>query len=105
MSLLIILLIGANIGWLASIVMLTDRPREVLLNVVLGVLGAFFCGVMASSVSLLEGITPVTLVAAAVGAAALLTIAHLAIDRHALAGCRAQARGGRDGVGRLDSAP
>jgi len=81
MSLLIILLIGANIGWLASILLLSDRPRDVLANVMVGVLGAFVCGVLASSVSLLEGITPATLLAAALGAAGLLALVNIASHR------------------------
>lgn len=84
MSLLIILLIGANIGWLASIVLLVDRPRDVIANVTLGVVGAFVFGVMASSVSLLEGITPVTLFASALGAAAVLGVVNLALRRDTL---------------------
>lgn len=77
MSLLILLLIGANIGWLASIVMRNDRARDVVGNVGLGVIGALVCGALASSVSLIEGITPATLIAAAVGALALLAIVNL----------------------------
>ncbi|MBU6269244.1 MAG: GlsB/YeaQ/YmgE family stress response membrane protein [Sphingomonadales bacterium] len=81
MSLLIILLVGANVGWLASILLLVDRTRDVLANVALGVVGAFVCGVLASSVSLLEGITPQTLLASALGAAALLALVKFAVAR------------------------
>ena len=81
MSLLIILLVGANVGWLASIMLLVDRTRDVLANVVLGVVGAFVCGVVASSVSLLEGITAQTLMASALGAAALLALVRFATAR------------------------
>ena len=89
MSLLLLLLIGANIGWLASIIRFVDRARDVLANVGIGVLGAFLFGVMASSVSLLEGVTPVTLMAAAIGAAALVTFANLAFPRGASGEVRA----------------
>lgn len=86
MSLLIILLIGANIGWLASIVMLVDRPGDVLANVGVGVLGAFLFGVLASSVSLLEGITPMTLVASALGAVLLVAGINLFNHRERITG-------------------
>ncbi|MDE2410210.1 MAG: GlsB/YeaQ/YmgE family stress response membrane protein [Sphingomonadales bacterium] len=81
MSLLIILLVGANVGWLTSILLLVDRVRDVLSNVAIGIAGAFVCGVLASSVSLLEGITPQTLLASAIGAAALLLVVNLAALR------------------------
>jgi uncharacterized membrane protein YeaQ/YmgE (transglycosylase-associated protein family) len=84
MSLLIILLIGANIGWLASIILLVDRPRDVFANVGIGVLGAFLFGVMASSVSLLEGITPLTLVVSAAGALVLVAAVNLFSHRDSL---------------------
>lgn len=84
MSLLIILLIGANVGWLASIVLLTDRPRDVLVNVGVGVLGAFLFGVLASSVSLLEGLTAMTLLASVIGAACLVAGANLFTRRDSL---------------------
>ena len=81
MSLLIILLVGASIGWLASIVQFADRARDVLANVVVGVIGAFVFGVMASSVSLLAGVTAETLLAAAIGAGLLLVVVGLAAHR------------------------
>jgi len=86
MSLLIILFIGANIGWLASIVLLVDRPTDVLVNVGAGTLGAFLFGVMASSVSLLEGITPTTLLVSAIGAALAVAATNLFTRRDALNG-------------------
>jgi uncharacterized membrane protein YeaQ/YmgE (transglycosylase-associated protein family) len=85
MSLLIILLIGANIGWLASIVLLVDRPRDVLANVGIGVVGAFLFGVLASSVSLLEGITALTLLVSALGATLLVAAVNLFSHREASA--------------------
>lgn len=86
MSLLIILFIGANIGWLASIVLLVDRPADVLANVGAGTLGAFLFGVMASSISLLEGITATTLLVSAIGAALAVAATNLFTHRQALNG-------------------
>jgi uncharacterized membrane protein YeaQ/YmgE (transglycosylase-associated protein family) len=81
MSLIIILLIGANIGWLASILFLVARARDVAANVAIGAVGALLFGGLASSISLLEGITPVTLLAAAVGSAVLLALGNIAFHR------------------------
>ena len=96
MSLLIILLLGASMGWLASIVLRDDTPRAVLARVGVGVVGAFVCGVMASSVSLLEGVTLATLLAAALGAAGLLAAIHV-LARH-----RLRHPGGHDAANRSD---
>ena len=40
-SLLIWVVLGGIIGWIASIVMRTDRQRGILLNVVVGIVGTF----------------------------------------------------------------
>ena len=42
------LLFGALIGWLASIVMRTDAQQGALMNIVVGIVGAFLGGFLAS---------------------------------------------------------
>jgi uncharacterized membrane protein YeaQ/YmgE (transglycosylase-associated protein family) len=44
MNLLIYLLIGAFVGWVASRIMGTDRQQGLLLNIVVGIVGAFIAG-------------------------------------------------------------
>lgn len=41
MELIIALLVGALIGWLASIIMKTDAQQGPLLNIVVGIVGSF----------------------------------------------------------------
>jgi uncharacterized membrane protein YeaQ/YmgE (transglycosylase-associated protein family) len=41
---LILLVFGALVGWLASIVMRTDAQQGLLLNIVVGIVGAFLGG-------------------------------------------------------------
>ena len=41
MGFLIWLIIGGVVGWLASLVMRTDGQQGILLNVVVGIVGAF----------------------------------------------------------------
>src|SRR3546814_15641697 len=41
MGLIITLIVGGIIGWLASIVMRTDAQQGIILNVVVGIVGAF----------------------------------------------------------------
>lgn len=40
------LLFGASVGWLASLVMRTDAQQGVLLNIVVGIVGAFIGGLV-----------------------------------------------------------
>jgi uncharacterized membrane protein YeaQ/YmgE (transglycosylase-associated protein family) len=42
------LLFGALVGWLASIVMRTDAQQGALLNIVVGIVGAFLGGFLAN---------------------------------------------------------
>jgi uncharacterized membrane protein YeaQ/YmgE (transglycosylase-associated protein family) len=44
MNLIIWLVVGGVIGWLASIVMKTDAQQGILLNVIVGIVGALIAG-------------------------------------------------------------
>ena len=44
MGLIILIIIGGILGWLASIVMRTDAQQGVLLNVIVGIVGALLAG-------------------------------------------------------------
>jgi len=44
MGLIILIIVGGIIGWLASIVMRTDGQQGVFLNVVVGIVGALLAG-------------------------------------------------------------
>ena len=44
MNFIIWLVIGGLIGWVASMIMKTDAPQGLLLNVVVGIVGAFVGG-------------------------------------------------------------
>ncbi len=44
MNLLIFLIIGALVGWVASRLMGTDRQQGLILNIVVGIVGAFVAG-------------------------------------------------------------
>jgi len=44
MNILIYLIIGAFVGWVASRIMGTDRQQGLLLNIVVGIVGAFIAG-------------------------------------------------------------
>ncbi|MFC4294308.1 GlsB/YeaQ/YmgE family stress response membrane protein [Novosphingobium tardum] len=44
MGLIILIIVGGILGWLASIVMRTDGQQGILLNVVVGIIGALLAG-------------------------------------------------------------
>lgn len=46
MNLIIWLVVGGIIGWLASLLMKTDAQQVVLLNVVVGIVGSFLGGLL-----------------------------------------------------------
>lgn len=46
MNFLIWLIVGGIVGWLASIVMRTDGQQGLILNVVVGIVGAFVAGLV-----------------------------------------------------------
>jgi uncharacterized membrane protein YeaQ/YmgE (transglycosylase-associated protein family) len=44
MGILVWLIVGGVVGWLASIIMRTDGQQGILLNVVVGIIGALLAG-------------------------------------------------------------
>lgn len=82
MNLLIILIVGGIIGWLASIVMRTDGQQGIILNVVVGIVGALLAGFLLTP---LLGGAPITsgafdirsLLVSFLGAVILLAIVNL----------------------------
>ena len=44
MGIIILIVVGGILGWLASIVMRTDGQQGILLNVVVGIIGALLAG-------------------------------------------------------------
>jgi uncharacterized membrane protein YeaQ/YmgE (transglycosylase-associated protein family) len=82
MTLILILIVGGILGWLASIVMRTDAQQGILLNIVVGIVGAFLAGFL---VTPLIGGAPITsgafdfrsLLASFLGALILLAIVNL----------------------------
>lgn len=82
MNIVIILIVGGVLGWLASIVMRTDGQQGIFLNVVVGIIGALLAGFI---ITPLIGGAPITsgafdirsLVASFLGAVVLLAIINL----------------------------
>lgn len=57
MNLIILLIVGGIVGWLASLIMRTDAQQGILLNIVVGIVGAVLAGLILSP---LIGTPPIT---------------------------------------------
>ena len=82
MGLIITLIVGGVIGWLASIVMRTDGQQGIILNVVVGIVGAVLSGYV---ITPFIGGAPITsgaldirsLISSFLGAVVLLAIVNM----------------------------
>ena len=75
-GLIVWLVIGGVVGWLASIVMRTDGQQGIFLNIIVGIVGAFIGGLLFGG-SINSAITPMTFLVSLVGAIILLAIVNL----------------------------
>jgi uncharacterized membrane protein YeaQ/YmgE (transglycosylase-associated protein family) len=78
MSFIIWLIVGGICGWLASLIMRTDAQQGIILNIVVGIVGAFIAGLLfGGGTSLNNGITIETFLYSLIGAVILLAIVNL----------------------------
>ena len=81
MGLLLTILLGGLAGWLASIAMNRDAEQGILLNIVVGVVGAFLANVLLAPLlgvsAVLSEVTVVGFLMAVLGAVVLLAIVNL----------------------------
>jgi uncharacterized membrane protein YeaQ/YmgE (transglycosylase-associated protein family) len=77
-NLIIWLLVGALIGWLASMVMRTDAQQGSLLNIVVGIIGAMIGGFLLGGPTInSDALNMTALLVSFVGAVVLLAIVNL----------------------------
>ena len=81
MGLLLTLLLGGLAGWLASLVMNRDAEQGVLLNIVVGIVGAFLANLLLAPLlgvpAVLDQVTFWGFVMAVLGAVVLLAVVNL----------------------------
>ena len=81
MGIVIWLVIGGIVGWLASIVMKRDGSQGILMNVVVGIVGAllagFFISPMVGVGTINDGVSVGSILVSLVGAIILLAIVNL----------------------------
>lgn len=71
------LIVGGVVGWLASLVMRTDAQQGILLNIVVGIVGAFLAGLLLGGGSINEDINLMSILYSLLGAIVLLAIVNL----------------------------
>ena len=76
-GLIVWLVIGGVVGWLVSLVMRTDAQQGILLNIVVGIVGAFIGGLIFSGGSINQGLSVYSFIVSLVGAIILLAVVNL----------------------------
>ncbi|MGY0800057.1 GlsB/YeaQ/YmgE family stress response membrane protein [Lysobacter sp. A286] len=82
MGIIIWLIVGGIIGWIASMIMKTDGQQGIFLNIIVGIVGAFLGGWLAGVLgiaggSIGDGISIPSILISLVGAVVLLAIVNL----------------------------
>lgn len=81
MGIIIWLIVGGIVGWLASLVMRTDGQQGILLNIVVGIVGALLAGFIISPMvgvgTINSGLSIGTFLVSLLGAIILLAIVNL----------------------------
>ncbi len=76
-NLLIWLILGGLIGWIASIVMRTDAQQGILLNIVVGIVGAFIGALIFYRGEMTQPVTMRSFIVALLGSLILLALVNL----------------------------
>ena len=77
MGIIMWLIVGGVVGWLASLIMRTDAQQGVLMNIVVGIVGAVIAGLVLGQGSINQGLTVETFLWSLLGAVILLAIVNL----------------------------
>lgn len=77
MGLLILIVVGALLGWLATIILRIEDGRTILANALVGVLGSLVAGLIAGNGAIFGTVSGVALLWAVVGAAVSLAVFNL----------------------------
>lgn len=81
MGIIVWLIVGGIVGWLASIIMKRDAQQGILLNIIVGIIGAliggWLIGPLLGAGSINDGITVMSFIVSLIGAVILLAIVNL----------------------------
>ena len=71
------LIIGGVVGWLASLIMRTDAQQGILMNIVVGIVGALIAGFLLGKGNINHGLSIETFLWSLLGAVILLAVVNL----------------------------
>lgn len=79
MGIILWIIFGGLVGWIASLVMKTDAQQGIVLNVVIGIIGAFLGGILMSFLGKggVGGFNLYSFIVALIGAIALIWIVKM----------------------------
>ncbi len=81
MGIIVWLVMGGLVGWIASMIMGTDGQQGIILNIVVGIVGAmiggWLIGPMLGAGSINDGLTVMSFVVSLIGAVLLLAVVSL----------------------------
>lgn len=77
MGLILWLIVGGVVGWLASLIMRTDAQQGIILNIVVGIIGAFLGGLIFGGGTINNVISLQSVLVSLVGAIILLALVNL----------------------------
>ena len=77
MSIIIWLIVGGICGWLASLIMRTDAQQGIIMNIIVGIVGAVIAGLLLGKGNINQGLSIETFLWSLLGAVILLAIVNL----------------------------
>lgn len=83
MGIILWIIFGALVGWIASLIMRTDEEQGMVANIIIGIVGAFIGGAVSSLLGgpTVSGFNVMSIVVAVFGATALLFFIRLLSGR------------------------
>jgi uncharacterized membrane protein YeaQ/YmgE (transglycosylase-associated protein family) len=77
MGIIMWLIVGGVVGWLASLIMRTDAQQGILMNIAVGIVGAVIAGLVLGQGNINQGLTIETFLWSLLGAVILLAAVNL----------------------------
>ncbi|WP_298471101.1 hypothetical protein [uncultured Erythrobacter sp.] len=81
MALMVLIVLGALLGWMASILARTEEPGEILRQMGLSLLAALIAGLIANQGTVLGGLSLIALGAACAAALVVLVLYHAVLRK------------------------
>jgi uncharacterized membrane protein YeaQ/YmgE (transglycosylase-associated protein family) len=77
MGIIIWLIVGGICGWLASLIMRTDAQQGIIMNIIVGIVGAVIAGLLLGKGNINQGLSIETFLWSLLGAVILLAVVNL----------------------------